>query len=318
MARFEPDFSIFGILAGDILPGVAIEETKIDYTNKACSDNYGELLGLTLTELFQEIVETEAESFALLDKFISTGRITFEGKLNGKFIKLHSRIIDCRDDDACAITQFVQGGITDITESIILKKLLYGTSEALRRAAEAADDDTGRHISRINEYSKTLATLYGADEVFIENIASFAQLHDIGKIKIAEIIRVPRQLTTEEFTEVKKHPHYGGKMVEGLDGLEMAYDIILEHHEKWDGSGYPFGKRETEISLAGRIVALVDAFDALVSERPYKKAYTYDATRKVLTEGDGRVMPEHYDPQLLHLFVENYHLFIDIHKRMKN
>ncbi len=318
MARFEPDFSIFGILAGDILPGVAIEDTKIDYTNKACSDNYGELLGLTLTELFQEIVETETESFALLDKFKSTGRITFEGKLNGKFIKLHSRIIDCRDDDACAITQFIQGGITDITESIILKKLLYGTSEALRRAAEAADDDTGRHISRINEYSKTLATLYGADEVFIENIASFAQLHDIGKIKIAEIIRVPRDLTTEEFVEVKKHPQYGGKMVEGLYGLEMAYDIILEHHEKWDGSGYPFGKRETEISLAGRIVALVDAFDALVSERPYKKAYTYDATRKVLTEGDGRVMPEHYDPQLLQLFIENYHLFIEIHKRMKN
>ncbi len=318
MARFEPDFSIFGILAGDILPGVAIEDTKIDYTNKACSDNYGELLGQTLTELFQEIVETETESFALLDKFKSTGRITFEGKLNGKFIKLHSRIIDCRDDDACAITQFIQGGITDITESIILKKLLYGTSEALRRAAEAADDDTGRHISRINEYSKTLATLYGADDVFIENIASFAQLHDIGKIKIAEIIRVPRDLTTEEFTEVKKHPHYGGKMVEGLAGLEMAYDIILEHHEKWDGSGYPFGKRETEISLAGRIVALVDAFDALVSERPYKKAYTYDATRKVLTEGDGRVMPEHYDPQLLQLFIENYHLFIEIHKRMKN
>ncbi len=108
----------------------------------------------------------------------------------------------------------------------------YGTSEALRRAAEAADDDSGHHISRINEYSKTLAIVYGADNVFIENSASFAQHHDIGKIKIAEIIRVPIDLTTEEFVAVKKHPQYGGKMVEGLDGLELAYDIIIEHHER--------------------------------------------------------------------------------------
>ena len=212
MARFEPDFSIFGILAGDILPGVAIEHTRIDYTNKACIDNYGNLHGRTFADIFNEIVDSKKESMELLTQFKSTGRITFEGKLNGKFIKFHSRIIDCREDDACAITQFIQGGITDITESVILKKLLFGTSEALRRAAQAADDDTGRHISRINEYSKKLAELYDADETFIDNIASFAQLHDIGKIKIAEIIRVPRELTKKEFCEVKKHPEYGGKM----------------------------------------------------------------------------------------------------------
>lgn len=317
MARFEPDFSIFGILAGDILPEVAIEQTRIDYTNKACIDNYGDLLGRTIADVFYEIVDSKEDCTALLSQFKDAGRITFEGKLNGKFIKFHSRIIDCREDDACAITQFIQGGITDITESVVLKKLLFGTSEALRRAAEAADDDTGRHISRINEYSKKLAELYTADDIFIENIASFAQLHDIGKIKIAEIIRVPRELTEKEFCEVKKHPEYGGKMVEGLAGLEMAYDIIIEHHEKWDGSGYPFGKKKEEISLAGRIVALVDAFDALVSERPYKRAYSYDETLEILTKGDDRVRPEHYDPKLLQLFLENYQEFVGIHRSMK-
>ena len=88
-----------------------------------------------------------------------------------------------------------------------------------------------------------LATLAGADNDFVENIVGFAQLHDIGKIKVAEIIRIPRELTSDEFEIVKKHPSYGGKMVKGLEGLEMAYDIIMDHHEKWDGSEYPWGKK---------------------------------------------------------------------------
>ncbi len=318
MARFDPDFSIFGILAGDLLPGKPIETTRIDYVNQACAEIYGDLTGMEFSELFATIAEGTEAGTSLMEKFKESGRISFEGKLFGRFVKFHSRIIDCRDDDACAITQYIQAGITDITESVILKKLLYGTSEALRRAAEAADDDTARHISRINEYSKLLATLQGADVTFIEKIASFAQLHDIGKIKIAQIIRLPRELTREEFSVVKKHPSFGGKMVKGLEGLEMAYDIIMDHHEKWDGSGYPRGKKAEEITLAGRIVGLVDVFDALVSSRPYKKSYDYDTTRAIIAKGDGRVMPTHFDPQLLQLFLENYQRFVSIHRKMKS
>lgn len=231
-------------------------------------------------------------------------------------MKFHSRIIDCRDDDACAIVQYIQAGIADITESVALKKLLQGTSEALKRAAEAADEDTGRHIARINEYSILLAGLSGADIDFTEHIGSFAQLHDIGKIKIAEIIRVPRKLRPHERLEVEKHPIYGGKMVEGLEGLEMAYDIIMDHHERYDGSGYPNGKKGADISFAGRIVALVDVFDALVSRRPYKEAYEYGRARYVLENGDGRVCPSHFDPQLLQLFLDNYSQFVDIHRKL--
>ncbi|MDJ0622375.1 MAG: HD domain-containing phosphohydrolase [Desulfocapsaceae bacterium] len=318
MARFDPDFSIFGILAGDLRPGKPIENTRIDYVNQACAEIYGDLTGMEFSELFATIAEGTEAGTSLMEKFKESGRISFEGKLFGRFVKFHSRIIDCRDDDACAITQYIQAGITDITESVILKKLLYGTSEALRRAAEAADDDTARHISRINEYSKLLATLQGADVPFIEKIASFAQLHDIGKIKIAQIIRLPRELTREEFSVVKKHPSFGGKMVKGLEGLEMAYDIIMDHHEKWDGSGYPRGKKAEEITLAGRIVGLVDVFDALVSSRPYKKSYDYDTTRAIIAKGDGRVMPTHFDPQLLQLFLENYQRFVSIHRKMKS
>ncbi len=315
MAKFDPDFSIFGTFAGDITADVPIEKTRVDYVNNACINLYGDLRGRSIDEIFAEIVGDEDKAQIFLNPFIEQGQISFEGKLAGKFIKFHSRIIDCRDDDACAITKYIQAGITDITESVILKKLLYGTSEALKRAAEAADDDTGQHIARINAYARLLAELYGADEKFIEDISKFAQLHDIGKIKIAEIIRLPRKLTEDEFAEVKKHPRFGGEMVAGLDGLEMAYDIIMDHHERWDGTGYPAGKSEQGISLAGRIVAIVDVFDALVSARPYKKPFTYDFARNIFENGDGRVMVSHFDPKLLQLFLRNYDSFVEIHRK---
>jgi HD-GYP domain-containing protein (c-di-GMP phosphodiesterase class II) len=317
MAKFDPDFSIFGTFAGDITKDVQVENTVVDYVNNACVSLYGDLRGKAISAIFAEIVGNQEKAQQLLRQFVERGKIFFEGKLAGKFVKFHSRIIDCRDDDACAITQYVQAGITDITESVILKKLLYGTSEALKRAAEAADDDTGQHITRINVYSRLLAELYGTDGKFVEDISSFAQLHDIGKIKIAEIIRLPRQLTEEEFEEVKKHTYYGGEMVAGLDGLELAYDIIMEHHERWDGSGYPLGKKQEEISLAGRIVGIVDVFDALVSVRPYKKAFSYDAACSIFENGDGRVMPSHFDPQLLSLFLAKYNSFVEIHRSLK-
>jgi HD-GYP domain-containing protein (c-di-GMP phosphodiesterase class II) len=318
MARFDPDFSIIGILAGDLIEGVPLELTKIDYVNKACTDLYGDLTGMEFGRLFSIIAGGAEEGRDLLARFEEGGRISFEGKIGDRFVKIQSRIIDCRDDDACAITQYVQAGIIDITESVILKRLLKGTSEALRRAAEAADDDTAQHIARINAYSALLADLYGADKEFIEEIGTFAQLHDIGKIKIAEIIRIPRKLTDSVFEAVKKHPLSGGKIVKGLDGLEMAYDIILDHHEKWDGSGYPHRKSGEEISLAGRIVAIVDVFDALVSARPYKEAFDYQKARAIIAGGDGRVMPHHFDPQLLQVFLENFDFFVEIHRKMKS
>lgn len=318
MARFDPDFSIIGILAGDMIEGVPVELTKIDYVNKACTDLYGDLTGMEFGRLFTIIAGGTEEGQELFTRFKEKGRVSFEGKISDRFVRFQSRIIDCREDDACAITHYIQAGIIDITESVILKRLLKGTSEALRRAAEAADDDTAQHIARINAYSELLATLFGAEKNFIEEIGTFAQLHDIGKIKIAEIIRIPRKLTENEFDIVKKHPSSGGKIVEGLDGLEMAYDIIMDHHEKWDGSGYPLGKKGEEISLAGRIVAIVDVFDALVSARPYKESFDYEKARKIIAFGDGRVMPKHFDPQLLQVFLENFEHFVEIHRKMKS
>lgn len=300
MAKFDSDFAIFGAFAADILEGVSIGDTVINYVNKACIELYGDLRGKTIFEIVSEICGSAEKGQVLLDRLNSEGMLSFEGNLTGKFVKYHSRIIDCRDDDACVINRFIQAGITDITESVILKKLLYGTSEALKRAAKAADEDTGEHVVRLNRYAELLATLIDCEKKFIEDISQFAQLHDIGKINVAEIIRLPRKLTNDEFNIIKQHTTYGGEMVAGLTGLKMAFNIALEHHEKWDGSGYPRGLRGEEIPLSARIFAIIDVWDALRSDRPYRKAWSDEEALKEIKRGKGK----HFDPVVVETFLD--------------
>jgi response regulator RpfG family c-di-GMP phosphodiesterase len=318
MARFDADFAIFGTFAADITKGVNIGEMTIDYANTAGIELYGDLRGKTIQEIIAEISHTPLEARDLLKQLNDNGELSYEGTLAGKFVKYHSRVIDCRDDESCGIDKFIQIGITDISEIVALKSLLYDTSEALKRAAKAADEDTGSHVARINQYSGLLAQLGNCEPKFVADIAQFAQLHDIGKIKVAETIRLPRKLSQDEIITMKKHTIYGGDMVKGLTGLEMAYNIALEHHEKWDGSGYPSGIKQKAISLEARIVAIADVFDALVSARPYKEAFGYEKTFEIFKNGDGRVMPSHFDPELLQLFLENYAQFVELHKTLKN
>ncbi|MEN8136289.1 MAG: HD domain-containing phosphohydrolase [Thermodesulfobacteriota bacterium] len=242
--------------------------------------------------------------------------ITVEGLLNDRFVKLHCTVVRYCDDGSCDTKRFIQAGIMDITESVVLKDLLYGTSEALKRAAWAADEDTGSHVVRINRYAGKLAGQMDLDRVFIDDISNYAQLHDIGKINVAGIIRLPRKLNDEELAEMRKHTVYGAQMVAGLAGLSMAHDIALDHHEKWDGTGYPNGKKGGEISLAGRIVALADVFDALVSERPYKPAYSYEQALEIMVNGDERVRSGHFDPEIKRLFIDNYEEFVGLHREM--
>ena len=233
MAKFDADFAIFGVFAADIIEGISIADTLISYTNDSCVELFGELKGKSIFEVLSDISGSHDKGNELLDICRSEGKLTFEGKLAGKIVKYHSRIIEYEADGAHPSMKCIQAGITDITESFILKKLLYGTSKALKRAAKAADEDTGNHVERINHYSHLLASLNNCETPFIEDISQFAQLHDIGKINVADIFRLPRKLSPGEMNIVKNHAAYGGKMVKGLTGLEMAYNITHEHHEKW-------------------------------------------------------------------------------------
>jgi len=182
------------------------------------------------------------------------------------------------------------------------RAFLY-TVDALARAAEANDEDTGSHIVRINEYAKVLAEEMGMDEHFVRTIHFSAQMHDVGKVHISpEILKKPSKLSDEEFNKMKAHPVYGARILGDSPRLTMAREIALHHHEKYNGTGYPHGIKGDAIPLSARIVALADVYDALRQKRAYKPAFSHHKAMNIITEGDGRTLPDDFDPQVLSAF----------------
>lgn len=188
--------------------------------------------------------------------------------------------------------------------SIRTDELANSRRELIRRlglAAEYKDNETGLHVQRMAEYCRLIALDMGFSEMDADTLASAAPMHDIGKLGIPdEILCKPGRLTPDEFEVIKGHPEIGAKILENPDSelLTVARQVALFHHEKWDGSGYPHGLKGEEIPLSARIAALADVFDALVSERPYKRAWTMDATLQLFEEQKGL----HFDPNVVEAF----------------
>ncbi|MDP2683350.1 MAG: response regulator [Deltaproteobacteria bacterium] len=183
------------------------------------------------------------------------------------------------------------------------EKIKNGYTETVYRltlAAEYRDTDTGKHIKRISLYSQLIARYLKLDEQKVEVIFFASPMHDVGKIGIPDsILLKPGSLTKEEFEIMKTHTTIGAGILRGSDSeiLKTAEEIALSHHELWNGNGYPRGLKNEEIPLPGRIVSIVDSYDAIRSKRPYKKSFDHNTACDKLTESKAR-----YDPVIFNAF----------------
>jgi response regulator RpfG family c-di-GMP phosphodiesterase len=195
-----------------------------------------------------------------------------------------------------------------------LQNARMATILGLAKLAEYRDEGTGTHLERIREYAKILTQELARSpkhrdvitREYINDIYQSSILHDIGKVGIPDAVLLkPGKLTDEEFAIIKRHTLLGGdairaieSQIQGQSFLKMGRDIAYNHHEKWDGSGYPAGLRGEAIPLPARIVALADVYDALTTERFYKRAFTHEKSRQIILD----LKATHFDPEIVDVF----------------
>ena len=205
-----------------------------------------------------------------------------------------------------------------VEKTILVDDLILASITGLAKLVEAKDSETGLHLQRIQNYSKIIAEQLSTtskyqrviDEQFIEDIYKFSPLHDIGKVGIADgILLKPAKLTEEEFAVMKRHTVIGAEVLKkssnnllrrGRHFFDMAIQIALGHHEKYDGTGYPYGLAGEAIPLSARIVSLADVFDALTSKRVYKQPIDIDVSFKMVADESG----SHFDPDIVQAMLD--------------
>lgn len=193
----------------------------------------------------------------------------------------------------------------------------------LMRASEYRDDETGAHVKRISHYCKRLAEMLGMDKVFCQTLFLASTMHDIGKIGIPDnVLLKPGGFEPNEWTIMKSHTTIGASILKvnenSSEYIKMGKNVALCHHEKWDGSGYPNGLKGKAIPLSARIMSICDVYDALRSERPYKKGFDHQKTMEILEQGDEKIKEGHFDPKVKATFVANHKVFNEIFEIYKS
>lgn len=200
--------------------------------------------------------------------------------------------------------------------AVLVGKALLETVQRLTLVAEYRDEEAHSHCRRVRHYTEFLVKRVGISEPDSGIMAFSSPMHDIGKVAIPDSILLKNEkLSTKEFEIVKTHAIIGERILGGSSNpyLESAQKFALHHHERWDGSGYPFGLKGEEIPIEGRIMYLIDNYDALRSRRPYKPPFSHEEAIRVIIEGNEISKPEHYDPGILDIFVECEKDFRDIY-----
>ena len=208
--------------------------------------------------------------------------------------------------------------------SRFLVEAFHDSLERLAKACAFRDHEIAEHIDRLGHYARVIAQHLGWSGEDLEMIGKAAPMHDLGKIAIPDCILLKAgPLTPEEWRIMETHTIVGAKLLDNSKSplMQMARQIALTHHERWDGTGYPYKLKGEQIPTCGRIVMFADQYDALRSKRSYKPAYSHDRVREILLEGDGRTMPCHFDPVMLEAFARNHETFEEIfsaHKVLSN
>src|SRR5437667_7626627 len=180
-----------------------------------------------------------------------------------------------------------------------LENAYRSTLKDLTAALETRDAETHGHSERVVTYSLRLGREYGLDNRQLKALEFGSLLHDIGKIGVPDLIlRKPAKLTDEEWILMRQHPLHGQQILRGIEFLEGAARVVAQHHEKWDGSGYPLGLKSDDIDLNARIFAVADAFDAMTSDRVYRRGKSYAAASQELDDWAGR----QFDPKVIEAF----------------
>lgn len=294
-------------------------EGKILEINRAFSDMYGykklELIGQTPNclnpgrDVYHNLGYSDKEYEALFAGLWQAVTDPAVGTWEGVVVNRR------RDNSLAWVNLLVTGVFSDKGKLVIIIGLPIDISKSrqtedrsriqmyqtIADLAELRDDDTGNHMNRVGLFSKLLAKACGMSEKYCNDIEMFAPMHDIGKVGILDsILRAPRKLSSEEFEIMKTHTVLGHNIVKGKKEFEMAAEITLGHHERYNGSGYPSGLAGPAIPLSARITAIADVYDALRSKRSYKKPWSHERSVEEIVKGSG----SHFDPELIELFTE--------------